>query len=58
MNYPYEVINPAGQPVMVAKENCRYPRRLELDMLDAGYIIKLNGKRLSKADIRKELGRK
>ena len=58
MSFPYEVINPSGEPVMVAPESCRYPRRLELEMLESGYTIKLNGKKLTRAEIRKELGRK
>lgn len=58
MELPYQVINPSGQPVMESPESCRYPRRIELDMLDAGYTIKLNGRKLTKSDIRKEVGRK
>ena len=58
MEYDYLVINPSGQPVMEAPECCRYPRRIELDMLDAGYTIKLKGRRLTKAEIKKEVGRK
>lgn len=58
MDCNYLIINPSGQPMMEAPESCRYSRRIELDMLDAGYTIKLNGKRITKADIRKEVGRK
>lgn len=58
MDLQYLIISPSGQPMMEAPEICRYPRRIELDMLDAGYTIKLNGKRITKADIRKEVGRK
>lgn len=58
MSFPYEVINPSGEPVMVAPESYRYPRRLELEMLESGYTIKLHGKKLTRAEIRKELGRK
>ena len=58
MSYPYEVINSAGQTVMVSSELCRYSRRLELILLEDGYTIKLHGKKLTKAEIRKELGRK
>lgn len=56
MALPYQVVSPSGQPVMEAPESCRYPRRIELDMLDAGYTIKLNGRKLTKAEIRKEVG--
>lgn len=58
MDLPYQVINPAGVCVMHAPEGCRYPRRVELDLLDAGYTIKLNGKRITKTEVRKEMGHK
>lgn len=54
MDYPYQVFNPSGQCVMHAPENCRYPHRLELEMLEAGYTIRLHGKRITKTDLRKE----
>ena len=43
---------------MVAPENCRYSRQIEISLLDAGFTIKLNGKRITKTEIRKELGSK
>lgn len=49
----YEVTGPDGQPKMEAPESCRYPRHIELQMLEAGYTIRLNGKKLTKAEIRK-----
>ena len=56
MDLPYEVIPPPGQPGgVVAPESCRYPRRVELSLLEAGYTIKLNGKRITKTEIRKEV---
>ena len=58
MEYPYEVINPAGKVVMTSAANCRYSRVQELLLLENGYTIKLNGRKLTKAEIRKELGRK
>ena len=54
----YQVISPAGQQVMEAPECCRYPRKLELEMLEAGFTIILKGKRLTKTELRKEAGRK
>lgn len=54
----YQVVSPTGQPVMSAPECCRYPRRIELDMLEAGYTIKLGGKRITKAEVRKEVNKK
>lgn len=55
VNLPYAVINPTGQVVMAAAESCRYPRHLELSILDAGYTIKLHGRKLTKTEIRKEV---
>ena len=56
MEYPYEIIPPAGQSGgMVAPENCRYPRHIELDILEAGYTIRLHGKRVTKTELRKEI---
>lgn len=54
MDFPYAVHNPAGVPVMRATEICRYPRNVELSLLDAGYTIRLYGKRITKTDLRKE----
>ena len=54
-DYPYQVFSPNWQPLMEAPESCRYPRKVELSILDAGYTIKLNGKRITKAEIRKEV---
>ena len=54
----YEVYASDGKLVMCAPASCRYPPRVELDLLEYGYIIKLNGKRLTKSEVRKELGRK
>lgn len=52
--YPYEIINPSGQAVMHAPESCRYPRRIELDILEAGYSIRLHGKKITKMELRRE----
>ena len=57
-DYPYQVINPDGKVVMVSASNCRYSRSQELMLLENGYTIKLNGKKLTKADLRKDLCRK
>lgn len=54
MDLPYQVFDPSGRCVMHAPESCRYTRRIELDILEAGYTIRLNGKRITKAAVRKE----
>lgn len=54
MDYPYTVHNPAGEQVLQAPEDCRSSRRVELSQLEAGYIIRLHGKRITKTEIKKE----
>jgi hypothetical protein len=52
-DFPYTVYNSSGVPVMGAPEECRYPPKTEMSILEAGYAIRLNGKRITKADVRK-----
>lgn len=58
MEYDYLVISPTGQPMMEAPEVCRYPRRIEAQLLEAGYTIKLKGRRITKTEVKKELTKK
>ena len=59
MEFPYEVIPPASQlGGMVAPESCRYDRKTELSLLEAGYTIRLHGKKITKTEIRKEVKEK
>ena len=51
---PYKVYSPDGRLVMESAEDCRYPKTVELGMLEAGYTIMLQGKKLTKTEIRKE----
>lgn len=56
MEYPYEVIPPPGKSGgMVAPESCRYPRHVELSLLEAGHTIRLHGKKITKTELRKEV---
>lgn len=50
--YPYQVINPAGNVVL--RSTVRHSRTVEMDHLVHGYTILLNGKKLTKTEIRKE----
>lgn len=52
--YPYQVYNPAGTLVLQAPVNCRYPRTRERQLLDAGYTIRLEGKKILKRDVKEE----
>lgn len=47
---PYQVYNSAGALVLQAPESCRHSKKVELDLLEHGYTIKLNGKRITKKD--------
>lgn len=51
--HPYIVTSLSGDIVLQADESCRYPPQVEMDLLDTGYSIRLNGKLLTRADIRK-----
>ena len=56
MEYSYEVIPPAGNPGgLIAPASCRYGRKTELSLLEAGYTIRLQGKKITKTEIRKEV---
>lgn len=49
----YQVYDPAGTLVLQSTESCRYSQALEMAMLNEGYTIKLNGKRLTKTEVKK-----
>ena len=51
---PYQVLNKQGVCIMHAPEGCRYPRRIEKILLEDGYTIRLHGRKITKAEIRKE----
>ena len=55
MECSYQVFNPQGECIMGAPEKCRYPKHIELSLLEAGYSIRLNGKRITKTELRKEV---
>lgn len=50
----YQVFNPAGELVFRAPERLRYDRRVERLLLESGYVIRLNGAKLSLRQLRKE----
>ena len=54
MEYTYEVIPPPGQPGgLIAPACCRYDPKTELSLLDAGYTIRLQGKKITKTELKK-----
>ena len=50
--YPYKVYNSAGASVLRAPESCRYPKHVELQLMEAGYTIKLHGKKITKKEVK------
>lgn len=54
MDYPYTVQNLYGEMILQSLEKYRYNQHVELSILEAGYVIRLHGKRITKTDIRKE----
>lgn len=53
--HPYIVTNLSGDIVLQAEESCRYPRLIELALLEAGYTVRLHGKKITKTETRKEM---
>ena len=53
MGMSYQVFDSSGRVVLDSDVCCRYPRTMELNLLDAGYAVKINGKKLTKTEIRK-----
>lgn len=51
--YPYQVYNPLGQLVLEATLDCRYSADKEVRMLDAGFTIRVYGRKITKTDARK-----
>lgn len=49
--YPYKVYRDS-ECIMEATEICRYPKHIEKSLLDAGYTIKLHGKKITKKEIK------
>ncbi len=47
----YTVHNPAGELVLQAPESCRYSREVELELLAAGYTIRLHGRKITKKEL-------
>lgn len=52
MELPYQVIDPNGEVVLQAAEGCRYPKEIELGLLNHGYTIRLHGKKLTKKEVK------
>ena len=44
-----------GPALMQAAESCRYPRLVELTLLEAGYTVRLHEKKITKTETRKDM---
>lgn len=56
MIHAYEVIPPAGMSGgLIAPASCRYDPKTELSLLEAGYTIRLHGKKITKTELKKEV---
>ena len=53
MGIPYQVFDSSGRQVLESDTRCRYSSAVELSLLDAGYVVKIAGKRLTKTEARK-----
>lgn len=49
----YQVWSPFGLLVLQAPAACRYPKNIELSLMEAGYTILLHGKPVSKPHAQK-----
>lgn len=52
MEKAYKVYDRDGRCRMSTTVGCRYPKEVEMDLLEAGYVIKIDGKKLAKKDVR------
>lgn len=50
-SFPYKIYNSSGDLVMAATENARYRRKRELELLEAGYTIRLHGRKITKKEL-------
>ncbi len=49
--FDYTVHNPAGELVLQTPEICRYSRQVEMELLAAGYTIRLHGRKITKKEL-------
>ena len=47
----YTVTAPSGIVMMHSESDFRYPPDIELQMISAGFVIRLNGKKLTKKEV-------
>ena len=47
----YTVHGHSGEILMQSESGCRYRPEIEMDLLSAGYTIRLDGKRITKKEV-------
>ena len=52
MEKAYRVYDKDGRCRMSTTVGCRYPKEVEMDLLEAGYVIKIDGKKVTKKEVR------
>ena len=52
MAVSYRVYDKDGRCRMSTTIGCRYPKEVEKDLLEAGYVIKIDGKKITKKEVR------
>lgn len=52
MKLTYFVSDRNGNVVLQAAAECRYPKHTELSLMDAGYTIRLDGRKITKKEVR------
>lgn len=57
MEKTYKVYDRDGVLRMSAPEELRYPPEIELSIVNAGYSIKLNGKKITKKELQERKGK-
>ena len=48
----YQVFDSNGRLVLQATEACRYDKQTERQLLESGYTIKLNGRKITKKEVK------
>lgn len=50
--YNYQVFDSTGRLVLQAVADCRYDKQTERQLLESGYTIKLNGRKIMKKEVK------
>ena len=48
---PYQIYNPVGDVVLQALESARYPKLMEIALLEDGYTIRLHDRKITRKEL-------